>query len=58
MDGKTYSLQGKEKITYSKQEKMRILHQWCSNCSKAYDFTCSGKDAQMCNEQKIIFLKS
>ena len=48
----------KEKKTYTKQEKIRILHQWCSNCSKAYDFTCSGKNAQKCNEQKDIFLKS
>lgn len=34
------------------------LHHWCSSCPKAYDFTCSGRDAKKCNEQKEAFLRS
>ena len=25
---------------------------FCNDCSKAYDFTCSGADAKSCNEEK------
>lgn len=25
---------------------------WCDSCSKAYDFTCSGADAEKCHKKK------
>lgn len=29
---------------------------WCDSCSKAYDFTCSGADAEKCLKKKnMIF---
>lgn len=40
------------------KEVLKKLHHWCSNCPKAHDFTCSGKDAQRCNERKEELLKS
>lgn len=40
------------------KEALKKLHHWCSNCPKAHDFSCSGKDAQRCKERKEEFLKS
>ena len=39
----------------NKNEVLYKLHHWCDNCSKAYDFTCSGRDAKRCDEYKDEF---
>lgn len=36
---------------------IRKVRQWCSECSMAHDFTCSGARAEKCNAQKIEFMK-
>lgn len=41
-----------------KNEVLYKLHHWCDNCSKAYDFTCSGRDAKRCDELKDEFLRT
>ena len=41
-----------------KKDVVRKVLRWCSGCPKAYDHTCSGKDAQRCAEQKAEYLKT
>ena len=33
-------------------EKYRLYMQWCNDCPKAYDFTCSGADVKKCEQEK------
>lgn len=33
-------------------EKYRLYMQWCNECPKAHDFTCSGVDAKKCEQEK------
>lgn len=38
-------------LTNEVKELQRQYEQFCNNCPKAYDFTCSGADAKACEEQ-------
>ena len=43
-----------------KEEKENLIRkymQWCQDCPKAYDFTCSGASAKKCEEEKEKLLK-
>ena len=40
----------------STQENYRKYTQWCQECPKAYDYTCSGADASRCEKEKQEFL--
>lgn len=33
-------------------EKYRLYMQWCNECPKAHEFTCSGADAKKCEQEK------
>lgn len=33
-------------------EKYRLYMQWCDECPKAHNFTCSGADAKKCEQEK------
>lgn len=33
-------------------EKYRLYMQWCNECPKAHNFTCSGADAKECEQEK------
>jgi hypothetical protein len=33
-------------------EKYRLYMQWCNECPKAHNFTCSGADAKKCEQEK------
>lgn len=39
-------------MTDEAKELHRQYLQWCDECSKAYDFSCSGADAKQCKEKK------
>lgn len=39
-------------MTDEAKELLRQYNQFCDECSKAHDFTCSGADAVKCNEKK------
>lgn len=41
----------------SAQEAYRQYMQFCDECSKAHDFTCSGADAAKCEAAKEELLK-
>ena len=42
----------------NKEEAMRKINNWCSECPKAHDFTCSGKDMRECDGKKAEYLKA
>ena len=37
---------------FEAEELRRQYLQFCDGCTKAYDFTCSGADAEKCNKRK------
>jgi hypothetical protein len=39
------------------EELQKQYEQFCNNCSKAHDFTCSGANAKACEEKKNEILK-
>lgn len=41
-----------ENMTDEAKELRRQYLQFCDGCTKAYDFTCSGADAEKCNKRK------
>ena len=47
-----YIEKGKEIQNMQAAEKYRLYMQWCNECPKAYDFTCSGADAKKCEQEK------
>lgn len=40
-----------KKQAYTEDILYQFFH-WCDDCSKAYDFTCSGADASLCETKK------
>ena len=39
------------------KELQRQYDQFCNDCPKAYDFTCSGANVKICEEKKNEILK-
>lgn len=39
-------------MTDEAKELYRRYKQWCDECPKAYDFTCSGASAERCRQEK------
>ena len=46
-----------QNMTDEAKELRRQYLQFCDECSKAHDFTCSGADAKACKEKKDELLK-
>lgn len=46
----------KQKLIDDIKENRRLYIQFCSDCSKAYDFTCSGINAINCEREKSKLL--
>ena len=44
-------------LTNKVKDLQRQYEQFCNDCSKAYDFTCSGTNAKVCEEKKNKILK-
>ena len=44
-------------LTDEVKELQRQYEQFCNDCPKAYDFTCSGANAKVCEEKKNEILK-
>jgi hypothetical protein len=42
---------------FSETELIRLYLQFCDNCPKAYDFTCSGANIKECQKEKDKIVK-